>query len=82
MKCLGDLEKNSTGKYTFSVAPYSTVTVTSLDVSESEEHTQGLPVEGGREQYLTQMPPAAAKIPQTDIYMRITLNMREKQFQY
>lgn len=48
MKCLGELEKNSDGKYTFSVAPYSAVTVTSLDVSESKEHTQGLPVEGER----------------------------------
>lgn len=48
MKCLGDLSKNADGKYTFSVKPYSTVTVTSLDVSDSEEHTQGLPVEGDR----------------------------------
>ena len=48
MKCLGDVSKNENGVYTFTVQPYSTVTVTSLDVSDSEEHTQGLPVEGER----------------------------------
>lgn len=48
MKCLGDLSKNAEGKYTFSVKPYSAVTVTTLDVSGSEEHTQGIPVEGER----------------------------------
>lgn len=48
MKCLGDISKNADGKYTFAVKPYSTVTITSLDVSDSEEHTQGLPVEGER----------------------------------
>lgn len=48
MKCLGDLSKNEDGIYTFNVKPYSAVTVTSLDVSGSEEHTKGLPAEGER----------------------------------
>ncbi len=48
MKCLGDISKNAEGKYSFEVKPYSAVTVTSLDVSDSEEHTQELPVEGER----------------------------------
>ncbi|MDE6850935.1 MAG: sugar-binding protein, partial [Lachnospiraceae bacterium] len=48
MKCLGDVSKNADGKYQFAVKPYSAVTVTSLDVSDSEEHTQGLPAEGER----------------------------------
>ncbi len=48
MKCLGDLEKNGQGEYAFQVKPYSVVTVTSLDVSGSQEHTEALPVEGDR----------------------------------
>lgn len=48
MKCLGNISKNADGKYSFAVKPYSTVTVTTLSVSDSEEHTQGLPVEGER----------------------------------
>ena len=48
MNCLGDLSPDADGKYAFSVQPYSVVTVTSLDVSESAEHTRELPVEGDR----------------------------------
>lgn len=48
MKCLGNVSKNEQGSYTFEVKPYSAVTVTSLDVSESEEHTEPLPREGKR----------------------------------
>lgn len=48
MKCLGDISQNADGTYRFAVKPYSTVTVTTLDVSDSEEHTRGLPVEGER----------------------------------
>ncbi len=48
MKCLGDLQKNEKGEYAFHVKPYSVVTVTSLDVSGSQEHTEPLPVEGER----------------------------------
>ncbi len=48
MKCLGEISQDAEGTYTFAVKPYSTVTVTTLDVSDSLEHTQGLPVEGER----------------------------------
>lgn len=48
MKCLGNVTKNEEGVYTFEVKPYSTVTITSLDVSDSQEHTEALPVEGER----------------------------------
>lgn len=48
MKYLGQVSSNTDGKYTVSVKPYSIVTVTTLDVSESQEHTTALPVEGER----------------------------------
>lgn len=48
MKCINTISKNKDGEYTFEVKPFSTVTVTTLDVSESEEHTKALPVEGER----------------------------------
>ena len=48
MQYLEELEKNEDGEYTFDVAPYSAVTVTTLDVSDDEEHIQGLPEEGER----------------------------------
>lgn len=48
LKCLGDLTKNAQGEYTINVKPYSTVTVTSLDMSDDAEHTEPLPVEGER----------------------------------
>lgn len=48
MKYLGGATANADGTYTVSVKPYSVVTVTTLDVSNSEEHTKALPVEGER----------------------------------
>lgn len=48
MKCLGNAVVNEDGSYTVAVKPYSCVTVTTLDVAESEEHTKALPVEGER----------------------------------
>ncbi len=48
MKCIDELSADADGVYSFEVKPNSTVTVTSLDVSDSEEHTKALPVEGER----------------------------------
>lgn len=48
MKCIDTLSQNEQGEYTIEVKPYSVVTVTTLDVSKSEEHTKALPVEGER----------------------------------
>lgn len=48
MKHTGAVSANNNGSYTVAVKPYSIVTVTTLDVSESEEHTTALPVEGTR----------------------------------
>lgn len=48
MKYTGAVSADGDGLYTVSVKPYSIVTVTTLDVSESEEHTAALPVEGTR----------------------------------
>lgn len=48
MKCVDTLTADETGTYTIEVKPYSVVTVTSLSVSDSEEHTTALPVEGER----------------------------------
>ena len=48
MKCIDKLSADGDGVYSFRVKPYSTVTVTSLQVSDSKEHTQALPVEGTR----------------------------------
>lgn len=48
MKCIDSLSADGTGKYTLTVKPYSVVTVTSLAVSNSKEHTDALPVEGER----------------------------------
>ena len=48
MKYLGDVSSDGNGTYSVSVKPFSVVTVTTLDVSGSEEHTKGLPVEGER----------------------------------
>ncbi len=48
MKCINTISANQQGEYTIEVKPYSAVTVTTLDVSGSEEHTQALPVEGER----------------------------------
>lgn len=48
MKYAGPVLADEDGTYRVSVKPYSIVTVTTLDVSESEEHTTPLPVEGER----------------------------------
>lgn len=48
MKCIQEISPDGNGIYSFSVKPYAAVTVTSLDVSDSKEHTQQLPVEGTR----------------------------------
>lgn len=48
MQYLGDVLKNDNGQYIVTVKPNSVVTVTTLDVSGSEEHTTPLPVEGER----------------------------------
>lgn len=48
MKFRENVKGNAEGAYTVSVKPYSVVTVTTLDVSESAEHTKALPVEGER----------------------------------
>lgn len=48
MKCIDTISANQQGEYTIEVKPYSVVTVTTLDVSDSKEHTQPLPVEGER----------------------------------
>lgn len=48
MKCTQSLTADEQGVYHFAVQPYSTVTVTSLEVADSAEHTQKLPVEGKR----------------------------------
>lgn len=48
MKCIQELSADSNGVYSFAVKPNSTVTVTSLDVSDSKEHTEAMPVEGER----------------------------------
>lgn len=48
MNCIDELSADADGVYSFEVKPNSAVTVTSLDVSESEEHTKALPVEGER----------------------------------
>lgn len=47
MKYIGAVEAED-GIYAVTVKPYSIVTVTTLDVSGSEEHTAALPVEGER----------------------------------
>ena len=48
MKCIQELSADSNGVYSFAVKPNSAVTVTSLDVSDSKEHTEAMPVEGER----------------------------------
>ncbi len=48
MKCIEELSADDNGVYSFEVKPNSAVTVTSLDVSDSKEHTQTMPVEGKR----------------------------------
>ena len=48
IKCTQSLTADEQGVYHFAVQPYSTVTVTSLEVADSAEHTQKLPVEGKR----------------------------------
>lgn len=48
MKCIDTLSANENGEYTVNLKPYSAVTVTTLSVSDSEEHTKALPVEGER----------------------------------
>ena len=48
MKCIQELSADSNGVYSFAVKPNSAVTVTSLDVSDSKEHTEVMPVEGER----------------------------------
>lgn len=48
MKCIQELSADENGVYSFEVKPNSAVTVTSLDVSDSEEHTKAMPVEGER----------------------------------
>lgn len=48
MKYTGTASANGDGTYTLSVKPYSIVTLTTLDMSGSEEHTTALPVEGTR----------------------------------
>lgn len=48
MKYAGPVAAEENGTYTVTVKPYSIVTVTTLDVSGSEEHTTPLPVEGER----------------------------------
>lgn len=48
MKYAGPVLAEDDGTYRVSVKPYSVVTVTTLDVSESLEHTTPLPVEGER----------------------------------
>lgn len=48
MKFRGNITKGEDGSYSVQVKPFSIVTVTTLNVSESEEHTAGLPVEGER----------------------------------
>lgn len=48
MKYRGTVAADKNGTYTISVKPYSVVTVTTLDMSSSEEHTAPLPVEGER----------------------------------
>lgn len=45
---VGDVTANASGAYTVHVAPYSVVTVTSLDVTGDAEWTSPLPVEGER----------------------------------
>ncbi|MCR5623814.1 MAG: leucine-rich repeat protein [Lachnospiraceae bacterium] len=47
LKCLGTCEY-ADGKYSVNVNPFSCVTLTTLDMDESEEHTKALPVEGER----------------------------------
>lgn len=48
MKCVDTLSADEDGIYMVTVKPYSVVTVTSLNVSDSKEHTDALPVEGER----------------------------------
>lgn len=48
MKCIDELSADGNGVYSFEVKPNSAVTVTSLDVSDSKEHTEAMPVEGER----------------------------------
>lgn len=48
MKYSGSVPANEDGTFAVTVKPYSIVTVTTLDVSGSEEHTAPLPVEGER----------------------------------
>lgn len=48
MKCIDEISTDAEGVYRFEVKPNSAVTVTSLDVSASEEHIAGIPVEGKR----------------------------------
>lgn len=43
MKCIDEISADAEGVYHFEVKPNSAVTVTSLDVSASEEHTAGIP---------------------------------------
>ncbi len=48
MKYLGEVTQGEDGTYQVVLPPYSCVTVTTLDMNESEEHTNPLPVEGER----------------------------------
>lgn len=48
MRYTGAVTTEEKGTYTITVKPYSVVTVTTLDVSGSKEHTAPLPVEGER----------------------------------
>lgn len=48
LKHIKDVSKDAKGNYVVTVKPYSIVTVTTLDVADSEEHTKALPVEGER----------------------------------
>ncbi len=48
LKHIKDVSKDAKGNYVVTVKPYSIVTVTTLDVAGSTEHTAALPVEGER----------------------------------
>ena len=48
MKRIQEVSADAEGVYSFEVKPNSAVTVTTLEVSDSEEHTKALPVEGER----------------------------------
>lgn len=48
LKHITDVSEDEKGEYVVTVKPYSMVTVTTLDVADSEEHTKPLPVEEDR----------------------------------